>query len=40
MLKRVELFYIALMFVLITSIILIIYTMEREQEFITHNSNI
>ena len=40
MLKRVELFYIALMFVLMTSIILIIYTMEREQEFITHNSNI
>jgi CHASE3 domain sensor protein len=33
-----ELFNIAAVFLLITSIILIIYTMEREQEFISHNT--
>ncbi len=40
MLKQMELFNIASIFVLILSIILIVYTMEREQEFIAHNSNI
>jgi len=35
-----ELFNIASIFVLITSIILVIYTMEREQEFIKHNADI
>jgi hypothetical protein len=36
----VELFNIAAVFLLITSIILIIYTMEREREFIAYNSSI
>ena len=40
MLKRMELFNIAAVFLLITSIILIIYTMEREQEFLAHNNSI
>lgn len=38
MLKRLEVFLIAALFVLITAIILIVYTKQREQEFKTHNS--
>lgn len=38
MLKRMEYFFIALLFVLVTAIILIVYTMEREDEFKTNNS--
>lgn len=37
MLKRLELFMIATVFLLITAIILIIYSKQREQEFIAHN---
>ena len=40
MLKRMELFNIVSVFLLILSIVLIVYTMEREQEFITHNGDI
>ena len=40
MLKRLELFLIAAMFVLITAIILIIYTMQREREFKDHQNTI
>lgn len=40
MLKRMELFNIASIFLLITSIILIVYTMEREQEFLAFNKSI
>lgn len=40
MLKRMELFNIALIFLLITSIILVVYTMEREQEFLAYNEDI
>ena len=40
MLKRLEVFFIASLLVLFTAIILIIYTMEREQEFKSHNSKI
>ena len=40
MLRRMELFTIASIFVLITSIILVVFTMEREHEFIKHNTNI
>ena len=40
MLKRMELFSVASIFVLMISIILIVYTMEREQEFIAHNNEI
>ena len=40
MLKRLEVFFIASIFILVTAIILIIYTMEREQEFRSHSSNI
>lgn len=39
MLKRMEYFSIASLFVLVIAIILIIYTMEREQEFKTNSSN-
>ena len=38
MLKRLEVFLIAAVFVLITAIILIIYSKQREQEFKTHSS--
>ncbi len=40
MLKQLEIFIIAMMFVLITAIILIIYTVERGQEFKNHQSMI
>ena len=40
MLKRLEIFMIASMFVLITAIILIIHTMQREQEFKDYNNTI
>lgn len=40
MIKRMEVFIIASVFVVITAIILIVYTMQREHEFKTHNSNI
>lgn len=40
MLKRFEVYFIASIFILITGVILIIYTMEREQEFRSHSSNI
>lgn len=40
MLKRFEVYFIASIFILITGVILIIYTMEREQEFKSHSSNI
>jgi len=40
MLKRMEVFMIAAIFVLITAIIVIIYTMQRDQDFTNHNSNI
>ena len=40
MLKQLEIFLIAAMFVLITAIILIIYTMQREQEFKDHHNTI
>ncbi|MCK5918225.1 MAG: hypothetical protein KAG34_07355 [Cocleimonas sp.] len=40
MLKQIEIFAIAMMFVLITAIILIIYTMQRGQEFKAHQSTI
>ena len=40
MLKRLEVFFIAAILVLLTGIVLIVYTMEREQEFKSHNSNI
>ena len=38
MLKRLEIFLIAAMFILITAIILIVYTMQREQEFKDHQN--
>jgi len=40
MLKRIEVFFIALIFILISAIILVVYTMQREQEFVTYNKNI
>ena len=40
MFRRVEAFFIASVLVLITGIILIIYTMEREQEFKKYNAHI
>lgn len=40
MLKRMELFNIVSVFLLILSIVLIVFTMEREREFITHNTDI
>lgn len=40
MLKRLELFMIAAIFILITAIIVIVYTMQREQEFTDHNNDI
>jgi len=40
MLKRMEVFFIASMFILFTTVILVVYTMQREQEFITHNNDI
>ncbi len=40
MFKRIELFYIASVFLLIMSIVLIVYTMEREREFISYNNTI
>ncbi len=40
MLKQLEIFAIAMMFVLITAIILIIYTMQRGQEFKAHQNTI
>jgi len=40
MLKQLEIFLIAAMFVLITAIILIIHTMQREQEFQDHQNTI
>ncbi len=40
MLKQLEIFIVAMMFVLITAIILIIYTVERGQEFKNHQSMI
>jgi hypothetical protein len=40
MLKQLEVFTIAMMFVLVTAIILIIYTMQRGQEFKSHQSTI
>ncbi len=40
MLKQLEIFAIAMMFVLITAIILIIYTMQRGQEFKAHQGMI
>ena len=38
MLKRLEIFLIAAFFILITAIILIIYTKQREKEFQSHNA--
>ena len=38
MLKRIEIFLIAAIFILITAVILIIYTKQREQEFQTHKT--
>ncbi|HIO91860.1 MAG TPA: hypothetical protein EYG68_03340 [Leucothrix mucor] len=40
MLKRMEIFLITVMFVLITAIILITYTMQRAQEFRSHQNTI
>jgi len=40
MFRRLEAFFIASVLVLITGIVLIMYTMEREQEFRSYNSNI
>jgi hypothetical protein len=40
MLKRIEVFFIALIFILISALILVVYTMQREQEFVTYNKNI
>ncbi len=40
MLKQLEVFMIAAVFVLITAIIIIIYTMQREQEFKAHSNSI
>lgn len=38
MLKRMEIFLIAAVFILITAVILIIYSKQREQEFISHHA--
>lgn len=38
-LKQMEVFLVSAVFILITAIILIIYTMKREQEFKAHNSD-
>jgi len=40
MLKRLELFYIATIFMFIITVVLVLYTMEREQEYKTHQENI
>lgn len=40
MLRRIEVFFIALIFVLISAVILIVYTMQREQEFVSYNEKI
>lgn len=40
MLKRMEVFFIASMFILITTVILVVYTMQREEEFTSHHSDI
>lgn len=37
MLKRIEVFIVAVIFTLITAIVVIVYTMQREQEFTEHN---
>lgn len=38
-LKQMEVFLVAAVFILITAIILIVYTMKREQEFHSHNAD-
>ena len=40
MLKRMEVFMIASILILVTSIVMVVYTMEREQEFRAHNRDI
>ena len=40
MLKRLEVFYIASIFIFITAVILIIYTMQRETEYKSHYQNL
>lgn len=40
MLKRIEVFIVAVVFILITAIVVIIYTMQREHEFTSHNHDI